>query len=208
VKAVRLRQGSHNQGDEAASPDSGWDVQCLTERSSDAQPNWADRHKSRMLKGLAIDWNPDVLDVRRKDSFIAHYGIPKVTPNRGTLWIEATLTTAAWIDVAVVCSHRINDNDGSDHPVTKWIRRRRWDRHDRKDRRLFRRLERRGFLVLYGGDINDRTAGIEPLVRELNGRYDALGHSVDKRLRLCGITTGGRDGSDHQRFTATYEIKE
>lgn len=200
-----IRLGLHNQGDTAPTPDHGWDVQCLTERSSKPLPNWADRHTSRRLKGLAIDWNPDVLDVRHKGSELSFFGRAGITPNRGRLWIEASFAVAPYINVAVVCSHRINDNDGSQHPASAFIRRRLWNHHARGDRRLFRRLIRRGFIVLYGGDINDHAAGLDPLTRLLLGHYDAIGYSDG--LRLIGKpVSGGRLGSDHGRFTATFAV--
>ena len=204
---VTLRHATHNQGDRAVSPNDGWDVQCLTERSKAPAPKWAERHTSRRLKGLAIDWNPDVLTARKRGAEVAHVGLAKFSPARGRIWIEASLTEAPWIDVAVVASHRLNDPDGSDRafgPVRRLI----WQAHAAGDRRLFERLERRGFLVVFGGDINDRQAGLDPLIRELGGHYDAIGYSRDKRLRLAGVETGPRGGSDHTRYTATFEIKE
>lgn len=202
-----LRFAVHNQGDRAASPASGWDVQCLTERSKAGPPGWAERHTSKRLKGLAIDWNPDVLTVRKRGSEVAHVGLARFSPTRGRIWVEGELAEAPWIDLAVVASHRLNDPHGERRafgPVRKLL----WKAHAAGDRRLFERLERRGFLVLSGADINDRKAGLDPLVRELRGHYDAIGYSRDKRLRLVSIETGARGGSDHARYTATFQIKE
>ena len=204
---VTLRFGVHNQGDKAASPPSDWDVQCLTERSSKPLPREVERHTARRLKGLAIDWNPDVLTVRRKGAEVAHVGLAKFSPARGRIWIEAELTEAPYIDVAVVCSHLLNDPHGTKRafgPVRMLL----WRAHAAGDARLFRRLIKRGFVVLYGGDINDRDADLDPLVRLLKGHYDAIGYSRDERLRLVGIQTGPRGGSDHSRYTATFQIKE
>lgn len=199
-----LRLGLHNQGDKAASPTSGWDVQCLTERSPAGPPRWAERHTSKRLKGLAIDWNPDVLDHTGGGSAVAHTGLAGFSPNRGTMWDEFDLIGTPW-RVAVVCSHRLNDPDGSERPFGP-LRRTLWKVHAAQDRRIITRLERRGFLVLFGADINDRTAGLDPLIRELRGHYDAIGYSEDKRLRLVSIDKAAGAPSDHARFTATYRI--
>lgn len=201
-----LKLALHNQGDRAPSPASGWDVQCLTERSSKPLPKHVERHTSRRLKGLAIDWNPNVLAHRGGGSAVAHYGLAGFSPNRGTLWDEFDLIGTPW-QVAVVCSHRLNDPDGSTRLFGP-MRRLLWKVHAAQDRRIIQRLERRGFLVLYGGDINDRRADLKPLIRELKGHYDALGYSRDPRLSLVGVESAGRLGSDHERFTASLNIKE
>lgn len=204
---TRLRFATHNCGDKAAPPTSGWDIECLTERSSAPPPKWAERHTSKRLKGLAIDWNPDVLTVTKRGAEVAHVGLAKFSPTRGRIWVEGYLTEAPYVQVAVVDSHRLNDPDGSDRafgPVRKLL----WKAHAAGDRRLFQRLERRGFIVLYGGDINDRRAGLDPLVRELHGHYDAIGYSRDKRLRLVPPIKPDRStASDHARFTAVFEVK-
>lgn len=201
-----LRHATHNQGDRAESPASGWDVQCLTERSPSPAPEWAERY-SPGIKGLAIDWNPDVFDVEHKFNVVVHPGASKISPSRGTLWVTGRLTTAPAVKVAVVCSHRINDPDGSTRLGGAW-RRMVWKAHALFDARLFKSLERRDFLVLYGGDINDRTATLHPLRRLLDGHYDALGYSRDPRIKLTDLDKNGRTASDHSRFTATYSIKE
>lgn len=200
---VTIRAATHNQGDKAETPATGWDVQCLTERSSKPLPAWAERHTSK-LKGLAIDWNPDVLTVRKKHSEVAHLGLARFSPTRGRIWVEGFLTEAPDIDIAVVASHRLNDPAGKKRafgPVRRLI----WAAHAAGDRRLFQRLIKRGFIVLYGGDINDRDAGLEPLTRLLRGHYDALGY---KGARPVGQpVNGGRLGSDHARYTQAFEVK-
>lgn len=203
MTAVRL--ATHNCGDVAETPATGWDVQCLTERSSKPLPKHVERHTSKRLKGLAIDWDPDVLTVRKRGAKMAHPGLAKFSPNRGTIWVEGFLTEAPEVKVAVVCSHRLNDPHGARRsfgPIRELI----WKVHAAQDRRLFERLSKRGFVVLYGGDINDRTAGLEPLTRLLRGHYDALGYS--KGARPVGQpVNGGRLGSDHARYTQTFEVK-
>lgn len=204
MTTVRLLE--HNQGDKAALPKSGWDVACLTERSKAPAPGWAEVHRARRLKGLAIAWDPDVFAHRGRGSALAHPGLAGFSPNRGTIWDEFDLIGTPW-KVAVVCSHRLNDPDGSTRAFGP-IRRLLWKMHAALDARIFRRLERRGFLVLYGGDVNDRRCGLAPLVRELHGHYDAIGYSRDQRVRLVGVQPDRTTSSDHSAFTATFQIEE
>lgn len=203
-----LRHATHNQADKAGSPDRGWDVQCLTERSSAPAPPWAERHVAKRIKGLAIDWNPDLLEHRGGGSAVAHLGLAGFSPNRGTLWDEFNLIGTPW-KVAVVCSHRLNDPDGDTRSFGP-LRRTLWKVHAAQDKRIIRRLERRGFLVFYGGDINDRTADLRPLERLAGtlGHYDALGRPRDKRVHMTALDKTPGAPSDHARFTATYRIGE
>lgn len=202
-----LRHLTWNQGDRGVSPETGWDVATLTERSSSGPPRWALRHTSRTLKGLAIDWNPDVLNVSSKGSTLAHIGLAAFSPNRGTIWVAGELVESKRKAV-VICSHRLNDPDGSTRafgPVRKLL----WQVHAALDRRLFERFERRGYLAFYGGDINHRTADLKPLRRLLRGHYDAIGYTRTPLVELNGNVVPNASGqSDHARFIATYSIKE
>lgn len=200
-----LRQLQWNQGDKGISPGAGWDISTLQERSPHPPPKWAQRHTSRKLKGLAIDWDPDVFEVTETIAKVAHIGLAGFTPTRGTLGVAGTY--AGIVPVAVLCSHRLNDPDGSIRAFGP-IRRLLWRVHAALDARLTRRYERRGFVVIQGSDANDRKSGLAPLIRELEGHYDAIGYSRDPRIRLVGIVNGGRHGSDHGMFTATYALKE
>lgn len=198
-----------NQGDVGESPATGWDVACLQERSPHQPPKWAERFTSRALKGLAIDWNPDVFEVHKKGAPIAHIGLAKVTPTRGTLYvlgITHVSNTGDTIPLAVICSHRLNDPDGDTRAYGP-IRRLIWNVHARLDARLARRFERQGYVVLFGGDINDREAGLAPLVRQLRGHYDALGYTRSKRVHLTNLSSIGRRGSDHGGYIGTFDIK-
>lgn len=205
MKPVTLRLLEWNQGDDGVSPNNGWDIACLTERSPHPPANRYERFTSRRLKGLAIDHDPDVFDVHERGAKIAHLGFPGFSPIRGTLY-EAGLY-AGIVPVAAMCSHRLNDPDGSDRvggPVRSVL----WRVHAALDARIARRLEKRGYVVVYGGDINDHRARLTPLIRELEGHYDAIGYSRDPRIRLLGIVNGGKHGSDHGQFTATFALKE
>lgn len=196
-----------NQGDAGVSPARGWDVACLTERSEHRPPARMVRHQARGIKGVAIDYDPDVLDVRRKGSRLAHLGMAGFSPNRGTLWV-AGVHVESGRKVAVVCSHRINDPDG-DQRAFGPVRRVLWNTHAFVDRGIIRDLEDRGYLVFYGGDLNHRTDPMAPLVRDLDGVYDALAHSDRPAVRLERIVRGpAPTGHAHRMFTAVYGIKE
>lgn len=201
-----LRHMTWNQGDQGVSPDRGWDIACLTERSKAGPPGWAERYTSRLLKGLAIDWNPDVFEVDKTGASLAHIGMAKFSPNRGTLWATGRLVETGQ-KVAVLCAHRINDPDGSERsfgPVRKLL----WGTHAALDRRLIDRFERRGHLVFYGGDVNHRTDRLEPLHRVLMGRYDALAHTPDAAVTVVDVKPGPQpQGHAHRMFTAHYDIR-
>lgn len=199
MTALRLR--AHNQGDRGVETGE-YDVACLTERSP-TTPDRVVRHSTKLLKGLAIDYDPKVFEVHKSRFAVAHPGIPKRSPRRGTLWIKAThIPTGA--KVAVVCSHRINNASGPATRPKRWLAEKCWAIHTRLDTLIFKRLIAKGFVVLYGGDINDRADELKPLTRVARtfGRYDAIGfHVADIEELLVEKTT-----SDHAAFTATFEI--
>lgn len=201
MSALRFR--THNQADIAVERP-GYDIACLTERSAYV-PNHVERHTSKLLKGLAIDYDPDVFEVHKRRFAVAHPGIPKRSPRRGTLWVKGVwLSTGT--KVAVVCSHRINNASGPVKRSHRALAERLWKRHEALDARISRRLIKRGYVVLFGGDINNHTALLTPLTRAAKTfrHYDAIGYS-GARLLSCETSSGG--GSDHAAFTAIFDVR-
>lgn len=200
-----LRVATHNQGDRAASPDHGWDVQCLTERSPGPGPVWARRHTARGIKGLAIDHDPRVLRSVARGSALAHLGVPRLTPARGTLW-ECYRHVPTGRRVAVVCDHRINDPRGRVRalPLVRWSL---WRLHRLVTRRVIRRLQRRGYAVFYGGDPNHASDPIRPLRRVLRGRKDALAGPRLGWVTFLRVHRTEGAPSDHDRYTAVWKLQ-
>lgn len=189
-----------NQGDHGVYLADDYDVATLQERNERAPANRFERHTSRHLKGLAIDYDPDQWTDVQTGSKVAHPGLTKVTPTRGTLYLAGKYEGHLLV---VLCSHRINEK-WSSNPLGRLI----WLVHAALDRRLARRFIKRGYAVILGTDMNDHHAGLDPLYRLLRGHYDAIGFT-SKTLRLVGqIRSIGRRGSDHAGYIATFEFRE
>ncbi len=199
-----LRLLQWNQGDDGVPLPDGYDVATLQERN-DARPSARfERHTARRLKGLAIDYDPDQWTDLEVGSKVAHVGLAKVTPARGTLWITGKYEGCR---LTVMCSHPINDPAGEKRAFGP-IRRLVWTVCAWQDRRLAQRFITRGDAVLLGSDINDREAGVKRLRRLLRGHLDAICYHPGS-LRLVGqVRSIGRRGSDHAGYIATFEFKE
>lgn len=192
---------AHNQHDQGVE-NGNYDVACLTECSNTVSGN-VERYRSRFVKGVAIDWNPDVIEVWAKGFRIAHPGILKRTPRRGTVFIRGR-HLASKRKVAVLCSHRINQRYEGRFPriAIKF-----WNLHAALDKRLIKRLIKHDYLVFLGSDINDRHAGLSPLMRALEtlGFNDAVGYMTNANIVSC--ERGPRNGSDHFTFTAKFNLQ-
>lgn len=204
ARRVLTRLLQWNQGDDGVLNEP-YDIATLQERSPAPQRAGFRRFTDDRLKGLAIDWDPEKFKVNQKKAKIAHVGHAKFSPTRGTLYVTGVYEGT--VKLAVMCSHLLNDPDGSER-VGGFFRRLLWLVHMALNRRIARRLLKQGYTVLHGTDINDHTASMNPLVRLLKGRYDAIGYSP-KRARLTGPPrTLSPHGSDHRPVIATFYLKE
>jgi hypothetical protein len=194
-----------NQGDNGVYLGDDYDVATLQERNERAPATRSERHTSRRIKGLAIDYDPDQWTEIETGSKVAHIGLVKVTPTRGTLYLAGRYEGHK---LAVLCSHRINDPHGTEGRPFGPMRRLLWQVHAALDRRLARKFIKRGYAVILGTDMNDRTAGLDPLYRLLLGHLDAFGFT-SKLLKLVKrLRSIGRRGSDHAGYIATFEFEE
>ena len=122
----------------------------------------------------------------------AHWGVRKVTPNRGTFWL-----TSDKHRVALVNEHRINAAFAPFKRGEGLFRKTMWEIHTRMTLRIIRRLIRKGYTVHAGGDLN--------VPRSVRGYRDAL-HEVGTGLDRLASTEGlanvrvlSKNGSDHHR---------
>lgn len=143
----------------------------------------------------------------------AHPGIARLTPARGTLVVRGEVgPVLERRKVAILAEHRINDawKDGARR---RWTRRLLWARHSRMTARLIRRLVRRGYLVVAGGDLNVQP-GRNPDGSARNLGYPtALGTEVGTRLDRLFASRPAKSsgpeyldavGSDHPRLVTTF----
>ena len=211
-----VEAGTHNLEDGHADPT--WfarDVLIFTEA------DLADVCRAAGQREVYWKRNQTVVIVTRPGFFVAephvrwhraHPGIWRLTPARGTLVVRGEVgPVLGRRKVAILAEHRINDawKDGARR---RWTRRLLWARHSRMTARLIRRLARRGYLVLAGGDLNVQpfkadAHGYPPeLGVELGARLDRLFASRPVRVTEVKYLDGG--GSDHPRLRAAFEWRD
>jgi hypothetical protein len=125
----------------------------------------------------------------------AHWGVRKVTPNRGTYWL-----TSDKHRVALVVEHRINAAFAPFKRGEGLFRKTMWEIHTRMTLRIIRRLIRQGYDVHAGGDLNAPrgVSGYRGVLNERGSHYDRLGST-----RPMGpVKVLSRLGSDHWRYKA------
>lgn len=125
----------------------------------------------------------------------AHWGVRKVTPNRGTFWLTDDVAMVALVD-----EHRIN---AAFPPYVRGeglFRRLAWELHTRMTLRIIKRLKKKGYTVHAGGDLNTPfgVKGYKGVLNEvgISHRFDRLGstESFHKVVLLSKM------GSDHNRL--------
>lgn len=145
-----------------------------------------------------------IIAVRRSldpGDFVAHYkkahwGIPKVTPNRGTFWLTSDAARLAPVD-----EHRINAAFAPFKRGEGLFRKTMWEMHTRMTLRIVRRLKKQGYTVYAGGDLNAPrgVSGYRGVLNEVGQGLDRLGSTK----RLTGVEVLSKNGSDHHRLKAT-----
>lgn len=193
--------GTHNLHDRAGWPTPFADVILFTEAvparvREFLAPGYVVR-PCRWQKDLVIAWRRGIFIPTRERYRLAHTGIPKVTPRRGTFIIEGILNGQ---QTALVVEHRINAAFAPFIRGEKYYRPRMWQLHTSITRRAIRRLHERGFDVLAGGDLNTPrgVAGYKGLIHEYGEGLDRLGSTQP----LVDVVTLSREGSDHKRLRA------
>lgn len=193
--------GTHNLHDLAGWPTPFADVILFTE----AVPARVREFLEPGYVVRACRWQKDLVIAWRRGTFVptctryrlAHPGIPKVTPRRGTFIIEGHL---GGVPTALVAEHRINAAFPPFIRGERLYRPRMWQLHTSITRRTVRRLLERGYVVLAGGDLNTPrgVSGYKGLLREYGHGFDRIAASA----RLEAVETLSREGSDHPRLRA------
>lgn len=128
----------------------------------------------------------------------AHWGIPKVTPNRGTFWLTGRIGDEK---VALLVEHRINAAFAPFKRGEGLFRKTMWEMHTRMTLQIVRKLKKQGYTVHAGGDLNTPhgVKGYRGALNEAGGHFDRLGST----RRLTDVAVLSRMGSDHPRLKAT-----
>lgn len=201
---------THNLHDETGTPTPFADVLLFTEaipaRVSEALPLSYVVAPCRWQRDLVIAWKRDAFTPKRnrrgrivKHYRLAHPGLAKVTPHRGTYWINGWLADGT--PATLLVEHRINAAFPPFVRGERWLRPRYWRRHTRITLRIIRRRIRRGAVVLAGGDQNTPTgvSAYQGVLHEVGTHYDRLGSS----LPIGDVDVLSRKGSDHSRLRAS-----
>ena len=128
----------------------------------------------------------------------AHWGVRKVTPNRGTFW----LTNDEW-KIALLVEHRINAAFPPFKRGEGLFRKTMWAMHTQLTLRIIRRLKKKGYTIYAGGDLNTPVgvSGYKGVLNEVGRKYDRLGSTRE----LTDAKRLSRLGSDHFRLRATVK---
>lgn len=157
----------------------------------------------------AIAWQPRRFEVHEADHVRLHgdgrsYGHPNTTPVRYALWVAGVLD-GQW-PVAIINTHLVNNAYGPAIRGERRLRRRLWRKGWRIVKRLRRRLEDEGYVVLIVGDLNRTVRWWEHLT-------DVVGRGFDRiiyRGRLVDVLEtweGKANGSDHRPLFARLRIR-
>jgi hypothetical protein len=165
----------------------------------------------RWQRDLVIAYRPEFFKPNRltgRHYRLAHGGVEKVTPHRGTFWLTGRFLDGSEKRFhrkgkkgALLVEHRIN---AAFEPFIRGegtFRRDRWRKHTVMTLRIIRRLVRRGYLVLAGGDINTPhgVSAYEGVLNERGSHFDRLGSNGD----LGKPEVMSKEGSDHNRLRAS-----
>lgn len=139
-----------------------------------------------------------LLDARARYKKALPFAVRKVTPNRGTFWLEGR---GLGERLALLDEHRIN---AAFPPYVRGeglFRRLGWETHTAMTLRIVRRLKKRGYTVHAGGDLNTPKGvkGYRGVLNEVGTHFDRLGSTE----RLGNVEVLSRLGSDHNRLKAT-----
>lgn len=188
--------GTHNRLDGAAPVSDFADVIFWTEAASPATlPGYRTRICDRQ-RDLMISVRVGLFGNLTPHYKRAHWGIRKVTPNRGTFWL-----TDDEAKVALVCEHRINAAFAPYKRGEALFRKTMWEMHTRMTLRIIRKLKRQGYEVHAGGDLNTPhgVRGYRGVLFEVGKHYDRLGSTRP----LSDVQVLSPLGSDHNRLRAT-----
>jgi hypothetical protein len=194
--------GTHNTLDGAAPATPFADVLLFTEAIPERvrtalEPLGYVVAPCRQQRDLVIAWKRGTFTPRRKRYKLAHPGIAKVTPHRGTYWIVGRLHGKRAV---LLVEHRINAAFPPYRRGEATFRRLSWSWHTRLTLRQIRRFRRQGLLVIAGGDLNAShgVSGYRGELHEAGAHFDRLGSTQPIR----SVELLSRMGSDHPRLKA------
>lgn len=188
--------GTHNRLDGAAPMTRFADIIFWTETTPGRLDGYV-THVCDRQRDLAISVN-DTGSTLVPHYKKAHWGIPKVTPNRGTYWL-----TNDRAKVALLVEHRINAAFPPFKRGEGLFRKTMWEMHTRMTLRIIRKLKKQGYTVYAGGDLNTPVgvSGYRGVLNEVGRKYDRLGSTRE----LVNARRLSRLGSDHFRLRAEVQ---
>jgi hypothetical protein len=204
--------GAHNLHDEAGRPTEFADVVLFCEA---VVPSIRER-MGRWVRGLRLlhpEDQPDLaillprrlFKVTDRYYFLAHKGITKVTPRRGTFVLK-TIHRKTGRKVAFVLEHRVNAAFPPFKRGHAKIRAALWRQHTNLTLGVIADLKVENYAVFAGGDLNTPpdVKGYEGSLVEVNTALDRLAHSRDAALVDFERLSAAK--SDHHRIRATAEL--
>lgn len=193
----RLTLGTHNLLDGAAPATAFAQVVFFTEAGPPDLSHLAgwDVYTCQQQRDLVIAVDPKLGWKLERHYKKAHWGVRKVTPNRGTFWLTDDVAK-----VALINEHRIN---AAFPPYIRGegpFRRLAWELHTRMTLRIIKRLKKKGYIIYAGGDLNTpfSVRGYKGVLNEagIGHRFDRLG-STEPFRRVAFLS---KLGSDHHRL--------
>lgn len=191
--------GTHNLLDGAAPATDFADILFFTEAPRRVRNEALDMYRLYQCGrqwDLAIAVGGDLAGDDFEDHYKkAHWGIRKVTPNRGTYWLTNDMEK-----VALLVEHRINAAFPPFKRGEGLFRKTMWEMHTRMTLRIIRRLKKKGYTIYAGGDLNTPVgvSGYRGVLNEVGRKYDRLGSTRE----LVNARRLSRLGSDHFRLRA------
>lgn len=201
--------GTHNLLDHVGTPSVFADILLFTEAipervRASLEPLGYVVAPCRWQKDLVIAWKRGTFEPKRDRKgriksrwLLAHPGVAKVTPHRGTYWIKGTLDDRRTV---LLVEHRINAAFPPYRRGEATFRRASWSWHTRLTLRQIRRFRRQGLLVIAGGDLNTThgVSGYKGELHEAGAHFDRLGSTQPIRA----VELLSNMGSDHPRLKA------
>lgn len=126
-------------------------------------------------------------------------GVPKVTPNRGTL-VALLVQRSTGVDLAAVVEHRVNAWYPPFIRGEAKFRADAYHRHAKVSADIIERLETSGYRVVAGGDPNAPHGVNAYALTRLHERGDHLDRVASRRIGPGERLT--KEGSDHWRLRA------
>lgn len=198
---MSLTLGTHNLHDETGTPTPFADAILFTEAMysevRDELHTTHDVHVCKRQKDLVIAVRKGIAFDVTEHYKRAHWGVRKVTPNRGTYWLEGRIHGER---VALLVEHRINAAFAPFKRGEGLYRKTMWAIHTGMTLRIVKRLKARGFTIHAGGDLNTvrGVQGYRGALTEVGGGLDRLGSTK----LLTDVEHLSRMGSDHNRLRA------